>query len=144
MIQPAFTVCFEGTAWRRTAFGLNYTGTPLSPIYAGNSIPFNGIGTIQDTTYLPSGLGLSNRSQVVNNAYYPLDGVLFDPERIGYRTKPSDTTWNGGLTASQNYFPANASYTYPDAKDLYLAAVDPTSGQVLVPSFYRPWIFGGA
>lgn len=45
------------------------------------------------------------------------------------------------------YYAKNANHTHPDANNLFLAKLDPTSGRVIVPSLHRPWLmkdpFGG-
>src|SRR5262249_4937155 len=38
------------------------------------------------------------------------------------------------------YYARNANSTYPDHNNLYLAAIDPTTGKVMVPSFHRGWL----
>jgi hypothetical protein len=60
---------------------------------------------------------------------------LRDPERPGFRQGFGDTPkpYAGGF---------GVPYTYPDHNNFYLAEIDPTTGQVIVPSFHRPYLFG--
>jgi hypothetical protein len=71
---------------------------------------------------------------LINYTYFPADGFLRDPERMGVRAN---------LQAPRGpYVPsANPGYTYPDLNHVYLAAVR-ADGTVLMPSFHRPWLFG--
>src|SRR5206468_2272153 len=95
-----------------------------------------------------------NQSDAVlmNYQWFKADGFLRDPERpavnaqappyniIGtsspaYRTDPSQLrpAYTGGF---------NVPYTYPDHNNFYLAHMDPTTGQITMPSFHREYIFG--
>jgi hypothetical protein len=127
----------RGASFARTMYGLYYGGAPTSPTYTNNTIPYNGIGRFHDTTYAPGGMDAYN---ILNYMYFNGDGYVIDPERLGYRNNPGQGSWVGA--GSNNYIPLNAPYTYPDAKDLYLAAVDPSTGTVMTPSFYRANVFG--
>ncbi len=82
----------------------------------------------------PAALQQQDDAQLINYTYFPDDGFLRDPERIGFRA---------GLQAPRGPFvpSANPAYTYPDLNHVYLAAVR-ADGTVLMPSFHRPWLFG--
>jgi hypothetical protein len=127
----------RGGSLARAMYGAYYSGNPTAPSYTGNTIPFNGVGKF-NAAGGPFGL---NFFQILNYQYRQADGNVYDPERLGSRVRPSQNTWAGA--PPNNYIPADASYTYPDHNNLYLAAIDPTTGQVLVPSFFRPNLFGG-
>jgi len=98
---------------------------------APNESAFNGTGRLHTGpgTYMnPFAL---DDYQLINYTYFPSDGFLRDPERLGQR---SDVTqprgpFTGGF---------NAPYTYPDLNNMFLAAVR-ADGTVLAPSFHRPW-----
>ncbi len=64
---------------------------------------------------------------------------LHDPERLGWRM-PTQQNPNP-LTLQPGPFAGgfNPSYTYPDANNMFLAAVK-ADGTVLAPSFHRPWL----
>jgi hypothetical protein len=106
--------------------------------YVPNQTAFNGPGrNVFATVTTPFGT-TSPETQLVNYTFYPNDplaaGQLHDPERLG---------WRAGLTANPNVVTggANVPYTYPDLNNMYLAAIN-AGGQVLMPSFHRPWLFG--
>ncbi|MFO0846969.1 MAG: hypothetical protein U0871_00210 [Gemmataceae bacterium] len=112
-----------------------------------------------------------DRAEVVNHTLYrydPLDPntwLVVDPEYT--RGLPFNSTnsssnktvrlgsaevLNGGLLTAPagagnpnpfTYVGKNAPYTYPDRNNLAVALVNPTTGQVIVPSFHRPTLFGG-
>jgi hypothetical protein len=125
---------FRGHDLARSMYGWN------SVVPNQNLIPFNGVGTFHETTVLGY-----DRAQVVNHTVMNVAGtpVLFDPEWTG--TRPPAPTPPGTLlptpSGSQVYVPKNAGYTYPDANNLYLASINPQTGEVLVPSYYRAWQF---
>src|SRR5204863_761087 len=49
----------------------------------------------------------------------------------------------GPAGGTDRYWAKNANYTYPDVNNLFLAALDPKSGRILIPSYYRPWMVNG-
>jgi hypothetical protein len=107
-----------------------------------NDVPFNGTGRQHgDSHYAKSPL-LADDSPAkddynfVNYTYFAGDGFLRDPERQGWRAglRPSGSPDNRQLFVGG----FNASYTYPDLNNMFLAAVK-ADGTVLLPSFHRPW-----
>jgi hypothetical protein len=96
-----------------------------------NATPWNGTGRLHTGpgTYMnPFNV---DDYQLINYTYFPVDGFLRDPERLGMRA---------GLTQLRGAFTggANVPYTYPDLNNMFLAAVK-ADGTVLLPSFHRPW-----
>ncbi len=92
---------------------------------------FNGTGRLHtgpDTYMNPFRL---DDYSLINYTYFPGDGFLRNPERLGLRTDPTKPRgpFTGGF---------NAPYTYPDLNNMFLAAVR-ADGTVLAPSFHRPW-----
>src|SRR5262245_24137452 len=105
----------------------------------GHVIPFNGIGAFDDTT-LPT--GVTSRRQLVN--FTAINNTVYDPEwtgstavaQIGNPLQPGQTRVT--TPTARSYVGKNAGYTYPDGNNFFLAALDPRTGEVLTPSFYRP------
>ncbi|HZY85451.1 MAG TPA: hypothetical protein VFE78_11515, partial [Gemmataceae bacterium] len=94
-----------------------------------NAVPFNGTGRLHAPGPLP---GVDDY-HLVNYTYFPQDGFLRDPERLGWRSGPD---WPRGPYAGG----ANVPYTYPDLNNLFLAAVR-ADGTVLARSYHRDWLF---
>ncbi|MFO0799020.1 MAG: hypothetical protein U0804_16250 [Gemmataceae bacterium] len=119
------------------------TGKQLNPPYSGAGIMHEDL-----TKTTNNALGaVSDRARVVNNtamnvggAYYVVDPEISDGPREVAKTQPSDPTNNATMTGKK-YVPKNAPYTYPDLNNLYLASVSPATGDVMVPSYFRPWAF---
>lgn len=118
----------RGHSLARTMYGYNSGGNP-------NVFPFNGIGRLHYAAPNPAIWGVATAPDdytFVNYTWFSGDGFLRDPERYGSRTGP---------TAGQgSYVGGNASYTYPDLNNFFLAAVK-ADGTVLTPSFHRKWLF---
>ncbi len=120
----------RGHSLARSMYGFDDAGA--------NDTPYNGTGRL----HTPSPLGglpdlpreARDDYNLVNYTYFPADGLLRDPERLGGRRDPKAPRgpFLGG---------SNAPYTYPDLNNLYLAAVK-ADGAVLVPSYHRSWLFG--
>src|SRR5206468_11547097 len=111
----------RGHSLARLLYGLNDEGI--------NAVPFNGVGRLHGESPLA---GVDDFS-LVNYTYFPADGFLRDPERVG---------WRAGLDKPRGLFTGglHVPYTYPDLNNLLLAAVR-ADGTVLMPSYHRPWLF---
>ena len=96
-----------------------------------SDVPYNGTGRLSE----PGLYNGTDGNQMVNYTYFPGDGFLRDPSRPGTRANPgaARTTYTGGQ---------NPPYTYPDTNSMFLASINQTTGQVTMPSFHRPWLFG--
>lgn len=116
-----------------------------------NTTPWNGVGTFHELlsnngyTVAPTDLA-NDRANCVNYTVMTIGGKLFllDPEYKGVR--PLDASGLNLLapptTASSTYIAKNAGYSYPDLKDFFMGYRDAATGEVFVPSFHRPWLFG--
>ena len=147
----------RGHSLLRAMYGWSGSATDSfgQPLHA---VPFNGVGTTHDRVDLSATFGrppnsyvLPDRARVVNYTLLPwgtlpkqqtLALTVFDPEFAGYRDQTGYTT-GPTIGGGRAYIGRNAPYTYPDLKDFYLAAVSPRTGEVLVPSFHRSWLFNG-
>lgn len=112
-----------------------------------------GVGLIhEDATlgaYAPFGFPAgSNRARFVNHTVAVVNNrpFLLDPEYMGPRTLTGTTFDPHTTTTATNrvYVNKAAPYSFADLKDFFLASVDPVTGQVLVPSFHRDWLFRDA
>ncbi|HWG46291.1 MAG TPA: hypothetical protein VN688_26250 [Gemmataceae bacterium] len=131
--QTGIDSALRGHSLGRLLYGWN----PDSP--QGNDTPFNGTGRLHEpVAFAGSGMPtVLDSYNVVNyscfrNADGSLsDGLARDPERLGQRGSLQQPLgpYTGGF---------NAPYTYPDLNNLFLAAVR-GDGQVLLPSYHRPW-----
>ncbi len=95
-----------------------------------NDTAFNGTGRLHTGTDTYMNPFQIDDYLLINYTFYPEDGFLRDPERLGSRadvTQPRGA-FTGGF---------NAPYTYPDLNNMFLAAVR-ADGTVLAPSFHRP------
>jgi hypothetical protein len=110
-------------------------GTGTVPL---NDKPYSGTGRLHN----PLGAVLADPTKpswndtafLVNNTFWPTDGILLDPERLP-RSGPAAVQgpYTGGW---------NVPYTYPDHNNFYLAMIDPGSGLLITPSFHREYLFG--
>jgi hypothetical protein len=124
----------RGHGLLRGMYGLNYDFGPNSEVdLENNGVPYNGTGRLHSPTPFAANPAAPAEAKdeynLVNYTYYPADGFVRDPERLGARsalTAARQTFWGG----------FNAPYTYPDLNNLFLAAVK-ADGTVLVPSFHR-------
>ena len=117
----------------------------------GEAVPFRGVGTFHEPLLFNGPLYPAPYNDRVYNVNYTMmtvgggNVVLIDPEWTGGRQ------WNPGPPASfppaptlaspggRTYIPKSAPYTYPDHNNFFLGTLSPTTGEVLVPSFYRSW-----
>jgi hypothetical protein len=108
-----------------------------------NILPFNGAGRIHEKQLgqMTDGNGNAVDNYLLVNYmcfknsqgnFVDLAG-LHDPERLGWR--------NSLNTAARGQFTGgfNVSYTYPDANNMFVAAVT-ADGKVLMPSYFRPYL----
>lgn len=132
----------RGHSLARSMYGWNTAWNPTTGIWTpiGNATPYNGTGRLHAPSFFANPPATppapkDDDYNLINYTYFPGDGFLRDPERLGWRTSldPRDRGPDtGGF---------NAPYTYPDLNSLFLAAVR-ADGTVLIPSFHRPWLFG--
>ena len=101
----------------------------------GSTLAWNGIGLFDEAVTAPEYGGL-NRRQIVNFTLFPAMNQIVDPEYSNPAGRPA------GATPAGTYIPKNAPYTYPDVNNYFLAAICPATGEVLLPSFHRPQLFG--
>lgn len=130
----------RGHELARTIYGWN----PLDP--NGNNQAFNGVGLVDQAIVHADIAGFPQT--MVNHSWHfganfpgydpRVAGLMHDPDNNGSRDprQPLPTT----VPPTYRAYAKNANYTYPDANNMFLAAVDPTSGRVIIPSFHRPWL----
>jgi hypothetical protein len=112
-----------------------------NPYTSALATPWAGVGTFQDTN------SQGARGRQVNHTWMLIKNkpFLIDPEIMserGFDPKTGAPLPFDPTTDTRPYVSKAAGYSYPDLKDFFLAAIDPADGQVLVQSFYRPWLFG--
>jgi hypothetical protein len=96
-----------------------------------NQTPFNGTGRLHTGPWTFGNPFGKDDFYLINYTWFPADGFLRDPERLGSRANLAQPRGphTGGF---------NAPYTYPDLNNVFLAAVK-ADGSVLLPSFHRDW-----
>ena len=128
------------------------TGHPQfgDPNNVSPSVAFDGVGLTHEPLTAQFGgtaVSVGNRSQVVNHTAMLIgtDTFLIDPHWTGKRAVTGGTVLGAAPSRTtpfgRQYAPKNVGVTYQDLNNYYLAALAPTSGQVLVPSFFRYWHF---
>ncbi len=126
----------RGHSLARLMYGYNNGTDPVTGLPVANDKAFCGTGRLHNGTPL-GGVGtMGDEANLVNYQYFPNDNIgLRDPERPGFRANlaAAQLAYTGG---------ANIPYTYPDHHNFALAYQDATTGQILVPSFHREYLFG--
>jgi hypothetical protein len=122
-LQAGYTNTIVGHDLMRTMYGGLPTNSPgnLTP----PKVPWNGVGTFHQ--------------RVTVNGVAMDQALLLNLSAMNGQVIPEYTS-----PANGTYVPKNAPYTYPDIKDLYLASFVPATGEVLTPSFYRPYVFASS
>jgi hypothetical protein len=128
---PGVYSSIRGHSLARSMYGNDDYYDPTTGFFVPNQTPFNGTGELAATNTMPGGPPLN---QLVNFTYFPLDNFLRDPERSQFRAGPNAP--RNPITGGRN-----VPYTYPDLNNMFLGAIN-AGGQVLMPSFHRPWLFG--
>jgi hypothetical protein len=124
-----------------------------------NDKPFTGTGRVHDKNLPPQfftpldkpnygtavkvGPVAQDSAYLVNYKYFPSDGFIRDPERLGYRQYDQKTSMFVPPSASYVYTGGfNVPYTYPDHNNFFLGLIDPNNGAIVTPSFHREYLFG--
>lgn len=117
----------RGLSLARTMYGWNDGGL--------NDRPYTGTGRLGEMVTMNNGLPGEDGRNLINYTFFAGDN-LRDPGRLGVRA---------GLTAAKGPLTGdlNVSYTYPDRNNVFLARLDPTTGQVTMPSYHRPYLLTG-
>jgi hypothetical protein len=128
--QTGYYSALRGHSLARSMYGYNST-QPLS-----NTTPYNGMGRLHYS--YPSGSAPPDPN-LPPDTYNSINYVPFPYLPSGKTTPVAGTIrnpeWESGV-----YISKNAPYTYPDENNLFLAAIRPSDGKVLVPSYFRPWL----
>jgi hypothetical protein len=119
--DPGVYSALRGHSLARLLYGYN-DDSPTD-----NAQPFNGVGRLHGRSPFAN----TDDATLINYTYFPADGFLRDPERLGWRRDPARPRgpYTGGV---------NVPYTYPDLNNVFLAAVK-ADGTVLAHSFHRDW-----
>lgn len=82
---------------------------------------------------------ITDSRRIVRHTWDVPSNSVFDPERF-YNAVLQRNSPTGALVGT--YQGKNYPFTYADRHDFYLAQMDPTTGQITVPSFHRDDLFG--
>lgn len=126
----------RGHSIARSMYGSRYDFS--APYWTGSTTPWAGVGTFHETnTYGDRALQVNHTLMMMGTTPY-----LLDPEWTGSRAVAATGVPPFATSRTGSYVGKHAGYTYADLKSLWLGARDPATGEVLVPSFHRPWLFG--
>ena len=130
---------FRGHDLARLIYGWNPNFDPLDPTTWATQ-PFNGYGRVMPQTIYPA-LPVQ-AATMIHYKWQPttpgLGGLMYEIDNSYARNpKLNLPAFNA---ATYRYYAKNANYTYPDENNLFLAALDPTTGSVLLPSYHRYWM----
>jgi hypothetical protein len=128
--SPGIYSAIRGHSLARSMYGKDDYYDPITGAFVPNQTAFNGTGELAAANSMAGGPPLS---QLVNYTYFPVDNFLRDPERMQFRTGPTQP--RNPITGGRN-----VPYTYPDLNNLFLGAIN-AAGQVLTLSFHRNWLF---
>jgi len=93
-----------------------------------NVTPYNGLGRLRYDMPLNLVQSGGNPTNKKNNIFL-----------INYEKFNTDPLRNPETDGNGNYVGGNVHWTYPDLNNMFLAAVS-GDGEVLMPSFFRPWL----
>ncbi|MGF1578095.1 MAG: hypothetical protein ACFCD0_01895 [Gemmataceae bacterium] len=135
------------SSMRGHSLATNMYGVPRPKSTAPLTIPYNGVGRLSYTIQAggPASLVGQDNQKLVNytwliNTRDGYEKVLRDPGYFGFR---ADEQTGVGQGTQRYYGGINPTYTYPDLNNMFLAVVN-GNGEVLLPSFHRPWTGIGA
>jgi hypothetical protein len=133
------------------AYNNNIDPNTLLPLTA-NDKAFSGTGRLHNSYFnnpsypkVTVESSMADDAYMVNYQYFPNagDGIgPRDPERPGFRPAIGGQVTSLGIQQATWMGGANIPYTYPDHQNFSLAYQDATTGQILVPSFHREYLFG--
>lgn len=118
----------RGQGLATTMWGYNRSGGQNNSPYTGTGITHNNVTFPANATF-PG--GVRDEYHMINRQYHEADGWLRDPGHQDFRANPT-----APLGAYLGY--ENPPWTYPDVNNTCIAVVN-ANGQVILPSFHRPW-----
>jgi hypothetical protein len=129
----------RGHGLSRTMYGSNPLGA--------NASPYSGIGRLHTPAYVPPALGGTDPLALAgfddyflpNYTFFTADGFIRDPEYYYANKAGNLISYRATAQLPGSYRASNASYTYPDMNNMFLARVD-ADGSVIAPSFHRDYL----
>lgn len=143
----ALTNSLRGHSIARAMYGSRYDFS--TPVWSGALVPWAGVGVFHDTgNFGNATLNGQDRVKFVNHTLQTVGGApaLIDPEWTNVRAITNNSPVPAFSTTRADtgayYIGKHAGYTYPDLKNYFLGARDPATGEVVVQSYHRSWLFG--